>query len=174
MQVPFIKVLNVTQLGINHRTSQYEDSHSNIRGPLSKQYKWIGKHRGLQSEPRLGNISSPQLTRHERLWWLEPTVIFWWYAIFILHRTEGHNLHYADKSIIHEQNSSQNSKTQLFDLQITIVHSVLLSSRSPLCSSSPSLSGPSAEELQPQQCPGGSWTLMPPSSGKYRHTGDVD
>lgn len=45
---------------------------------------------------------------------------------------ERHNLHYADKSIIHEQNSSQNSKTQLFDLRITTVHPFLLSSSSPL------------------------------------------
>lgn len=51
----------------------------------------------------------------ERLWWLEPTVSFWWYAIFILYHIEGHNLHYAVESIIHEPNSSQNSKTRLFD-----------------------------------------------------------
>lgn len=145
---------------MNHQTSQYEHSHSDYRGPtsgLSNHYKWTEKLSGLQSEHRLGHISSPQLTRQERLWWLVPTVIFWWYAIFILRRIEGHNLHYAKKSIIHEQNSSQNSKTQLFDLQITIVRSVLLSSSSPRCSSSPSLSGPSAalaEELQPQQCQG--------------------
>lgn len=133
--------------------------------------KCNAKHRGLQSE----HSHSPQLTRQERLWGLVPTVMFWWYAIFILYRMEGHNLHYADKSIIHEQNSSQNSKTQLFDLRIT-VHPFLLSSSSPLSSllsytewalCSTCRGAPASG------APGRSWTPMPPSSGKYRHTQEM-
>lgn len=85
-------------------------------------------------EPRWENRRSPlSTTPRGRLWWLAPTVSFWWYAIFILHRMEGHNLHYADKSIIHERHSSQNSETRLFDLRVATVHSVVLpSSTSPL------------------------------------------
>lgn len=137
--------------------------------------KCNAEHRGLQSEHRWGNRGSPQLTKQERLWWLAPTVIIWWYAIFILCRMEGHNLHYADKSIIHEPNSSQNSKTQLFDLRITTAHPFLLSSSSLLssllsyaewalgstCKRSSSLS--SARALV---------NTMPPS-GKYRHTQEM-
>lgn len=68
---------------------------------------------------------------------------------------EGHNLHYADKSIIHEGNLSQNSKTRLLDPRIVTVHPSLLSFFSPLCHLT--TSGPSvalAEDLQPQKCPG--------------------
>lgn len=56
---------------------------------------------------------------------------------------EGHNLHYAVESIIHEKNSSQNSKTRLFDPQITtVLLLLLLFPLSAVCS--PTLSGPSA------------------------------
>ncbi len=105
-------------------------------------------------------------SRQEGLWLLVPTVIFWWYAVFILYRMEGHNLHYADKSIIHEQNSSQNSKTELFDLRITTVHSILLSLSSPLSShlsyTEWALGSTRREKLQPQQCPGARkhWCLL--------------
>lgn len=138
--------------------------------------KCNAKHRGLQSEHRWGNRRSPQLTRQERLWWLLPTVIFWWYAIFILYRMEGHNLHYADKSIIHEQNSSQNSKTQLFDPRITAAHPFLLSSSSPLSgllSYTEWALGSTCRGAPASAVPGRSRTRMPPSSGKYRHTQEM-
>lgn len=133
---------------------------------------------GPESGHRCGNRRRPQLTRQERFWWLPPTVIFWWDAIFIRCRMEGHNLHYADESIIHEPNSSQNSKTQLFDLRIATVHPVLLSSSSPL--SKPALlrwvgsSAGSARRGAPASAVPGRWrALMPPSSGKYRHTQEM-
>lgn len=151
-----VQFLNVTQSGINHHTYQYQ--------------KWFESYRVNIDGETEGVHSWPD---QERLWWLVPTVIFWWYAIFILYRMEGHNLHYAHKSIIHEPNSSQNSKTQLFDLRITTVHPFLLSSSSPLsgllsytecstCRGAPALA-----------VPWRSWTWMPPSSGKYRHTQEM-
>ncbi len=128
------------------------------------------KHRGLQREHRWSHRRSPQFNRQERSWRLVPTVIFWWYGVFILCRMEGHNLHYADKSIKHEQNSSQNSKTRLFDLRIPTVHSVPLSSQQsallhwvgPRQRSQRSSSLSSARRSRK--------TPMPPSWGKYRHT----
>lgn len=137
--------------------------------------KWTEK-QCLQSRYRWWNTRSPQLTTQEKPWWLVPTVIFWWYAIFILYCMEGHNLHYADKSIIHEGNSSQNSKTQLFDPRITTVHPFLLSFSSPL-SSLPSFTewalSSTCRGALASAVPRRPWTPMRPSSGKYRRTQEM-
>ncbi|KAK5861949.1 hypothetical protein PBY51_017385 [Eleginops maclovinus] len=88
---------------------------------------------------------------------------------------EAHNTHYADKSIIHEHYSSQNSKNLLFDPCINTVF---------LLSSSSSLSSllsytewalcSTAEELQPQQCPGTREYDASFIREVSSHTGDVD
>lgn len=127
-----------------------------------------------------GNRRSPQLTRQERFWWLPPTVIFWWDAIFIRCRMEGHNLHYADESIIHEPNSSQNSKTQLFDLRIATARPVLLLLLFPSQQAcSPTLSGLlGRQRSQRSSSLGGARALASTDASFIRevssHTGDVD
>lgn len=123
---------------------------------------------GLKCKRNIDRALKGFHTCRERSWWLVRTVI-WNYAFSILCRMEGHNPHYADESIIHEQNSSQNSKNPSY-LTLRTTTALLLPA-----ACSPRRVGP-RQHLRWSWSLGGAPALVsatPPSSGKYRHTQEM-